>query len=203
MSFLYLFDLIDFDKDGQVCAVSNARENVSLGQARSNYLYLISKYNQLLMQEDGAKIPEFFKEELSDMLKDVEAGRDFQEAKEKVLANCTTKVKAMAEGSSDRELVEKLNAKVSIKDEELAKRTSKKVNSLNLAYIITLISGKVLDKTAGEKEIFLQSTNEEEKGKLKSKLYKNVIKYNNLVHTVEKVRSGELTQEEKAFYNVV
>ena len=65
MDFLYLFNLLDFDNKGQVMATSD----VDLNHARSNYLYLLSKYNQRLL-EDGEKIPEFFKTELAKVLEE-------------------------------------------------------------------------------------------------------------------------------------
>ena len=52
MSFLYLFDAIEFDAAGEV----SASKSVSLEQARSNYLYLVSKYNQMILKEENQEV---------------------------------------------------------------------------------------------------------------------------------------------------
>ena len=143
MDFLRLFDLVDFDKDGNVCQT----KRFALNKARSNYLYLICKYNQRFLEEENLAIPQFFKEDLYDLLENVEKGGDFSKAKKKVLENCLPKIQLLAKkSSSDRQLLLGLNDKVVVKDIEFANKNRASVNNLALAYIITGISGQVEKK---------------------------------------------------------
>ena len=45
--------MVDFDDKGEVCATKSC----DLGSARANYLYLLSKYNQTLLQNEKLPIP--------------------------------------------------------------------------------------------------------------------------------------------------
>lgn len=184
MDFLRLFDLVDFDKDGNVCQT----KRFALNKARSNYLYLLCKYNQRFLEEENLAIPQFFKEDLYDLLENVEKGGDFSKAKKKVLENCLPKIQLLAKKSgSDRQLLLGLNDKVVVKDIEFANKNRASVNNLALAYIITGISGQV------EKKIEKQMDETITDQKSKSKLFKNVVKYNGLVSTADKVSKNELT----------
>ena len=82
MEFLYLFDLIDFDENGIVCEGSHG-----ISQSQSNFLYLLSKYNQVILKEENLPIPDFFKSELFSVLEAVCEG-NFGASKKKVLENC-------------------------------------------------------------------------------------------------------------------
>ncbi|MBP3432086.1 MAG: hypothetical protein J6K39_04475 [Clostridia bacterium] len=186
MSFLYLFDLLDFDANGNVAA----GKSVSLEESRSNYLYLLSKYNQAFLQEEKVAVPQFFKEELSSVLSSVEKGGDFAKAKKQVLSNCLSKVQKCAEGS-DKTLILALNDQVSVSDKNFADKVGNETNNLKLEYIITIFSGKVFDNICS---LQAQAATKENK----SKLFKEVIKYNSLVSSASKVRENKAAMEEVA-----
>ncbi len=183
MNFLHLFDMVGFDANGNVCAGV-----CELGVSRSNYLYLLSKYNQTILQEEGLPVSDFFKVELASVLADVEKGGDFEMAKKRVLSNCHLKVQHLALSTqSEKELVSLLNANISARDEAFASLVGKNINHLQLAYIITSLCGKVENKIEDYLLKGIGSKNE------KSKLFKDVIKYNRLMLTAEKVGSLELS----------
>lgn len=194
MSFLYLFDMVDFDKETKnVCATSR----YSLEQARSNYLYLVSKYNQNLLKEKDLDVPEFFKEELSNVLQNVENGGDFDKAKAQVLKNCLPEVKKVAQSlNCDEALIFKLNELTSENDKQFASKFSKAVNNLQLSYIITQISGKIFDETV---TLSLDLSDK----KAKSNAFKNIIKYNGLIATADKVKSNEISVSDYKIANPV
>ena len=180
--FLYLFDMVEFDEKGNVCA--NAKLDIE--HSRSNFLYLISKYNQQFLTENGEKVPEFFKSQLNEVLFDVESHGNYEKARKAVLSNCCPKVQLMAKlSSSDQDLVRKLNDKVSVADMEFACKFGKAVNNLQLQYIITNISGKVFDN------ICTLSTQDLSDKKNKSSFYKEIIKYNALVHTADMAKAND------------
>lgn len=181
MCFVYFFDLFDFDNEGKVCASKKA----DIMHARSNFLYLISKYNQNFLQEEKLPIPAFFKEELASVLNDVESGKDYEECKNKVFSACLPKVQIL-KSLSEREMIERLSEQVSVKDMAFADKFKEAANHLQLAYIITHISG---NKFQG---IWKQLSSEEPLQKAdKSKLYKDIIIYNSLTNTAEKVKNSE------------
>lgn len=181
MSFIYMFDLVDFDGKGKVCA----SKNCDLGQTHSNFLYLICKYNQMLLQDGKFPIPEFFKDELGQLLQNVEQGGDFLEAKKKVLENCLPKVKMLAENSAnEQEFVLRLNENISVSDKEFAESFKKADNNKHLEYIITFISGKLFEGISNQ----ISKENLVENKKAKSSVYKDIIKYNSLVLTADKVK---------------
>lgn len=192
--FLYMFGMLDFDKNDKVCEVVSKRDNVVLldkDRARSNYLYLLSKYNQKLAEEMGVKIPDFFKTELSNVLASVENGGNFEKAKALVLSNCVPMLQEIAgKKVSDKKLIETLNECVSLDDELFAKKFSKADNNLHLQYIITNISGSIFDN------IFALKTKDLSDVKTKSKLFKEIIKYNGLMLASAKVKNNELSHEE-------
>ena len=64
MDFLYMFDLLDFDNKGNLKAAKGA----DLAKAQSNFLYLISKYNQLFLKAKKLPVPDFFKGELGNVV---------------------------------------------------------------------------------------------------------------------------------------
>lgn len=180
MEFLYLFDLIDFDDKGNV-------RGEQAGCSQSNFLYLLSKYNQVILKEEDLPIPDFFKNELFSILEKV-SGKNFEASKKKVIANCHLKVQKIANSAkSDKELISLLNDTISARDEDFAKLVGKNINHLQLAYIITSLSGKI------EKKIELAIENGLQDKMVKSKTFKDIIKYNRLMLTAQKVGSGELT----------
>lgn len=186
MGFVYLFDLVDFDAKGNVCETKRFDKNHS----RANFLYLISKYNQQFLADKKMEIPAFFKTDLNVVLLATENGVDFKKAKQMVLANCTPEVQYWAlKSKSDKELVQNLNASVSIKDKAFAKSFSDNMNGLHLAYVITGRIGNiqmVLTKILTEEKVLSDA-------KTKSMIFKDIIKYNALVDTAEKVQSNQLT----------
>ncbi len=186
MDFLYLFGLVKFDIYGNITS-DGGKEGIS----RSNYLYLVSKYNQTILQEENLPISDFFKTELQAVLKAVENGGNFAKAKEKVLSNCHLKVqKAALSCGCDKDFILKLNETISARDEAFAKFVGQNINHLQLAYIITSISGKVESKIEGLLFEGLNSKSE------KSKAFKEMIKYNRLMLTAEKVAAGEVTAKD-------
>ena len=185
MDFLYLFNLLDFDSNGQVRETSD----VDLNHAKSNYLYLLSKYNQKLL-EDGEKIPEFFKTELQNVLTKVENGADFGAAKAKVLENCKKPVQILAQdGKSDKVLVGRLNRLIIAKN-EAQKDLGKAINNKQVTYILTQLSNKSFDAA-----VELQAQGELD-AKGKSNLFKNVINYNAFTTTAAMVERHELSKED-------
>ncbi len=183
MDFLYLFDMINFDASGKIDAGEEGLE-----KARSNYLYLISKYNQTILQEENLPVSDFFKTELSQVLEDVENGGDYEGAQKKVLSNCHLKTQQIALSSnSEKDFILRLNSAISVRDEAFACLVGKNVNRLQLAYIITSLSGKVEKKIEKSLDEGIKSKNE------KSKVFKDMIKYNRLMLTAQKVESHELS----------
>ena len=186
MSFVYFFDLVDFDAKGNVCETKRFDKN----HARANYLYLISKYNQQFLADKKMEIPAFFKTDLNVVLLATENGVDFKKAKQMVLANCTPEVQYWAlKTKTDRDFIQALNTNVSIKDKAFAKNFSDNMNNLHLAYVITAISGNIqmaITKILTEEKALSDA-------KTKSLVFKDIIKYNALVDTAEKVQSNQLT----------
>lgn len=187
MSFIYLFDKIGFDKNGAVCATKAC----TLEQARSNFLYLLSKYNQHFLQEDKLPIPAFFKENLSGVLSGVENGENYESAKKEVLKNCTPKVITLAKGvKSEQEMISKLNDLVYVNDSKVGD-LKKADNKKHLEYILTALSGNVFESVFAQ----INSGAEAEK-KTRSNLYKDIIKYNSLVSTADKVKENKCAFED-------
>lgn len=187
MSFLHFFDLVSFDNDGHVCASKVYDRNHSC----SNYLYLISKYNAYFVKEEGVSLPDFFKEDLSSILKDVEEGKDFEEAKKIVLKNCLPKVQMLAKNSSnEREFVEKLNSIVPIREKDFAGSVKQVENDKHLAFILTGLSGALFQKISSR----VVDPQIKQDKKEKSKLFKDAIKYNSLVATASKIQEHTVTK---------
>lgn len=191
--FLYMFGMLDFDKNGKVCEVVSKRDNVTLldkNKARANWLYLISKYNQKIAKDLGIEVSPFFKNELNALLVAVENGANFEKAKAKVLAECIPALKDMATDKvSEKRFVEMLNEVASLDDEIFAEKFSKAENNLHLQYIITNISGNIFDT------IFALKAKDLSDVKTKSKLFKEIIKYNGLMVASEKIKNNELSHE--------
>ncbi len=180
MSFLYLFDLMDFDENGKV----KETKGVTLSQARSNFLYLVSKYNQKFLKEKKLPVPAFFKDELSGLLTFVELGRDYELIKKKVLSACLPRISALS-NINEKELISSLNSQVTLDDLDFADKFRDIKNTLQLEYIMTTISGKIFDKIFALRSQPMSKDN-------KSKLYKEIINYNALVSATAKVREDNL-----------
>lgn len=189
MGFLHLFNLTDFDEAGKVCATTK----VDINHSRSNFLYLICKYNQAFLKEENLKVPEFFKEKLSSVLFEVENGGDFEGAKKLIYKNCVPKVQNFLEkAKNEKECIVFLNENVSVKDKMFAAKFEKTINNLQLTYILTVISGKILE------DVSRQSLNPSvfEDKESKSKIFKDVIKYNSLVSAADKVKENKLSSQD-------
>ena len=184
MSFLYLFDAIEFDAAGEV----SASKSVSLEQARSNYLYLVSKYNQMFLKEENQEVPAFFKEELGAVLAEVEKGGDFDKAEKKVLANCVARVQKMAsDAQSRRQFVSALNAQIALDDKKIVDKVGVAENRLHKEYLFTKLAAQVFESVviASAKEGAMADK------KSKSAIFKDIIKYNSLIASASMVKSAE------------
>lgn len=181
--FLYFFNLIDFDNSGNVCKTNTCDEN----KAKSNFLYLISKYNQKLLNENE-KVSDFFRTDLQKVLEKVENGESFEKAKEVVVENCKYDVKTLFKcAKSDKDFVKELNQKMVEHETDYTKKFQKAVNNLQLSYIITSISGNIYDEIATLDEIDAKS---------KSNKYKKVIDYNALSKIAALVADNKLTKND-------
>ena len=181
--FLYLFNVVEFDEKGNVCKTKIYQEN----EARSNYLYLVSKYNQKLLEE-GEKFDEFFKTDLQNVLDFVKEGGDFEEAKNKVVSHCKDNVKSEYKNAkSDEDFIKKLNEEMIEHETGFATKFQKAVNNLQLSYIITSITGNMFND-------ILQLGDDD--AKAKSNKYKKIIDYNALTHMADKVAKNELSKED-------
>lgn len=104
MSFVEWNGLFDFDEKGNVCGSDVFHDDI----AKSNYLYMLCKYNQLYLC--GKKLPKFFKMELPLVLESVENGGDFGKALTTVLKNCEQKVQEYAKMTkTPKDLIENVN----------------------------------------------------------------------------------------------
>ena len=185
MDFLYLFDLLKFDIKGDICETQKCEEN----KAKANYLYLLSKYNQKFMNKNE-KIPDFFKTELEGIMRGVEVGESFENAKKLVLSNCKQEVQDLAKNArSERALVCGLNELMVAKESEFVNDFKRAINDIQLAYIITSISGKIFE------EILDLQHRESFSVKDRSKMFKRVIDYNCLIKTAALLKEGRLSKE--------
>lgn len=185
MSFLYLYDLVDFDENGNIKATKRYKD---VKIVASNFLYLICKYNQNLLQEEAKKkgekleLPPFFKEKLSTLLGKVESGEVSKEyALVSISKECSPVVKKICDNAiNDAEIINDLNSLMSLDELSFSKRIKGITNKKQQEYIMTKISGELMDEItnllAGE------VSNEENPAKVKSNLYKKVISYNGLVN---------------------
>ena len=192
--FLYLFDMLDFDDNGRVCAT----KEVDLAHARSNYLYLLSKYNQMFLKErakDEKSVDKsennFFRDELKDVLFDVENNGNFEKAAKCVLLNCCPKVQLIAKISkSQREIIEKLTDKLVLQDKEMAVHCQKAQNARELEYRLAFLlaaNSKTIERLKKE-DLSIVSN--------KSKLFKNIIGCNSMTETSVKLHNGEISLEQ-------
>ncbi len=186
MSFLLFFDLVSFDEKGSV----NASSTNDINHSRSNFLYLISKYNTYFLKEDKLQIPDFFKDRLAEVLRDVEQGGSFEKARKEVLKNCHPRVQMFANNSSsDREFISRLNSAVPVRDKDFSSSVKKVENDKHLAYILTALSGGLFQKISTT----ITKSDWNSNIKEKSALFKDVIKYNSLVDTASKVQDHSIT----------
>lgn len=181
--FLYLYDLIDFDKVGNVTKTNKCEDEKKV---ISNFIYLVCKYNQYLLHEKSLKtkekmeIPSFFKDDLEKLLTKLENGKVTKEhALNEVAKSSLPEVKKIIEEARcDREIIDRLNALVDVNSLEFSKKFKGVVNKKQLEYIMTHISAKLMDEIG---EIL---KNEVSDKKVKSVLYKKIISYNGLVNAV-------------------
>ena len=197
MNFIYLFDLLDFGENGQVVAT----ESYQLNYARSNFLYLIAKYNQKVLEIEKKPIPQFFKEGLKDLLVCVEnETQDFQTAKKVLFSQCEPAVREIAEkATSDKEVIGVLNNLVALKDRSflrdamLADHLRNAINNKETTYYLTSYANSRFFDSA----VMLQAKPECD-AKEKSVLYKSVISYNSMIKTAELVEAKGLSGQQIA-----
>ena len=119
MNFLYLYDLVGFDENGNVKATKRYNDEKIVA---SNFLYLICKYNQFVLQEEARKkgekleLPSFFKDKLSTLLGKVESGEVSKEyALVSISKECSPVVKKICDNAiNDAEIINDLNSLVSL-----------------------------------------------------------------------------------------
>lgn len=175
MSKLYLFDLFDFNENGEVCAT----EKCGKEEAQKNFLYLISKYNQVLLKQQGLKLPNFFKEDFKNTLK-----MPYAYAKKAIFSNCLPEIENLA-SLPEQEVLFELSDIIKISDEKTVSKLNSAVNGVQKGYIITGRFNKVFGNVCS-----LIAKSEIDKAE-KSMLYKNIIECNVLSRTAEKLKSGE------------
>ncbi len=184
MGFLHFFDEIDFDKNGMVCAT----KKVDINTARSNFIYLISKYNRLLLKSAGQKVPAFFTEELPTVLKEIEGGKDFLPLKKKVLGNCLEKVQACA-GGSDYACINMLNELVPFPTDCLDKGAKEKFEKN--AFLNDVEKGnaftKAYNKTFSSIINLLQEND-------KKSLYSQLISHNRIALAAERISHNNMAK---------
>ncbi len=194
MSFLYLYELMDFDENGNIKATKRYNDDKIVA---SNFLYLICKYNQFVLQDEAkkkgekAELPPFFKENLSTLLEKVENGETSKEyALVKISKECTPEVREICEKSiNDEEIIEKLNGLITLDGLSFNKRVKGIINQKQKEYIMTKISGDLMDEITN---LLAGVYNEEdEPAKIKSSLYKKVISYNGLVNATMKLHNAK------------
>lgn len=185
--FLYLYDLIDFDKVGNVTKTKRLDDEKKVV---SNFIYLLCKYNQYLIHEKSVKsgqkieIPPFFKNDLDALLVKVEKGVSSKEyALNEVAKSCLPEVKKIIETArSDRDIINGLNAIVDVYSQDFSKKFKGAVNKKQLEYIMTHISAQLMDEITS-----ILNRDDMQDKKVKSSLYKKIISYNGLVNAVTKL----------------
>ncbi len=184
MGFLHFFDEIDFDENGMVCAT----KKVDLDKARSNFVYLISKYNRLLLKSSGEKVPAFFTEELPDILYDIESGKDYLPLKNKVLENCLEKVQKCA-SKNDLTCINMLNELVPFPTDCLDKASKEKfannkfVNDVEKGHAFTRAYNKTFSS-------IINSLQEDDK----KSLYSQLISHNRIALAAARISHNDITK---------
>lgn len=189
--FIWLSDLIGFDAAGEL----SATKICSIEQVCSNFLYIVSKYNQRLIKDEAKtsnvkpKLPEFFMTELKGLLQKVENKEiSFEKAEKQVISNCLPSIqKTYKNAKSKRDILCKLCEQVTLSDEDFTNKNAKTLASNGgknkfLQYIMTVVSGSLM--TQVEKSICDGGLTDD---KEKSKIFKGIISYNTLVQTAERL----------------
>lgn len=191
--FIYLFDLLDFDRHGNVCAT----KFMDLKHAQSNFLYLISKYNQMFLKEQDIDLPAFFKEDLADVLIDLETEeKTFEQAKALVLNHCLPQVQKFAT-ENEKSLFLNLRDKVGFATLSVSDKSVKKMVDNFETCVNNKEKGNRITRKAGEKfnnicQVIANHLLDKEFDKNeKSFLFKEVIAYNSLVKEAVKTDSKE------------
>ncbi len=191
MDFIYLFDLLNFGENGQVIATNSC----DLNQARENYVYLLSKYNQKFLKIKGLETPEFFKAELPHVLKSVREGgeEEFESAKKAVCAYSVDYVKEIVEkAKSEVETIQVLNRLLAMKDrsffsnEKLAGKIRSAINNKQITYTLMSCANEYFGKVA-----MIQANSATER----KEMFSYVINYNTLSTMAVMVEKGGLTKD--------
>ncbi len=183
MSDLQFFDLMSFDENGNVCG----NQQTALAQARSNFLYLVCKYNQNFLKEEKLPLPAFFKEQLGSVLEEVEKGGSYEAAKAQVFSNCLPTVQTYAH-CAEAEAVKGLNKQVSLADLAFSQKVKNTVNNVHLGYVIYQNYVKIFDKI-----VALQMQDQTPANK--SSLFKKVIQFNSLSSVADKVSKNDISKD--------
>lgn len=191
MNFLYLYDLIDFDENGNVKETSLYDSDKKVA---SNFLYLICKYNQFLLktseksqkEDEKVELPAFFKENLTPLLQKVEKGETSKEyALYKVSEYCLPTVKKIIEeAKNDEEIIHNLNTLVDIDAQKYSKKFKNIQNNKQREYIMTIIIGNLMEEIKRD----LPQVDHDQKDK--SSVYKKIISYNGLVSAISKMEKA-------------
>ena len=189
MSFLYLYELMDFDENGNIKATKRYNDDKIVA---SNFLYLICKYNQFVLQDEAkkkgekAELPPFFKENLSTLLEKVENGETSKEyALYKVSEYCLPTVKEIIEeAKNDEEIIHNLNTLVDIDAQKYSKKFKNIQNNKQREYIMTIIIGNLMEEIKRD----LPQVDHDQKDK--SSVYKKIISYNGLVSAISKMEKA-------------
>ncbi len=189
-TFLDLFGLVDFDDNGEVSAVvtKDGQELVSLAQSRSNFLYLIAKYNLNILKQEKGQVSEFFTTELSNMLENIESDHgDFNKCFETIIKYCSDKVKNI-NFSNRKDFIEKLNQLAKVQDKDFEKLIAKKQlqNGLHLSYLANAYADKMENGLLNETSSYILGDKS-----LKKNLFKDIINYNALMGLATKAGSSE------------
>ena len=184
MGFLHFFDEIDFDENGMI----SATKKVDINKARSNFVYLISKYNRLLLKSAGQKVPKFFAEELPSVLKDIESGKDFLPLKNKVLENCLPQVGVCANGS-DFACISMLNELVPFPTDCLDKDAKDKFE--NNKFVNDVEKGHAFTKAYNKTFSSIINCIEEDD---KKSLYSQLISHNRIALAAERISHNSMAK---------
>ena len=156
------------------------------------FLYLLSKYNQLILEETKTEIPEFFKKEFKEeILPMVEQGGSFEKAAKVVLSNCCKEVLLLTKGAkSQKDIIEKLHGRMVMQDKMVGEKCRSSKNHLEAKYLMSVVAGNCFDTIHKLKQKDLTIV------KNKSGLFKNVIGYNSLSDACDRLEKGTVSLEE-------
>lgn len=191
MGFVRFFDLFDFDTNGDVCATKLCDEN----KARSNYLYLICKYNQRILKAKKKETPEFFIEPLTKVLEAVEQGANYKKARVGIAKYCEPEVaEILTKNSSDRLAIMAINELTSryvrsIDFEKKMRNSQFGANPTYATHVLCVLAGKV------DSDIERNIENVDDPS-VKKNVFKNIVTTNCIMCDMQKLAHEEITVED-------